>query len=107
MDGPFCGLPHLPYLDAFCDSKYAQAKISALTGLEPISDDAWFAQMLSVPLPLCDVEVVKTRLYEEYRIEAPIIEWNERQFVRISIQGYNTRADVDALAQGLENILYK
>lgn len=88
-------------------AKYAQAKMSALTGLEPISDDAWFAQMLSVPLPPCDVEAVKTRLYEEYRIEVPIIEWNERQFVRISIQGYNTRGDVDALVQGLENILYK
>lgn len=84
---------------------YAQEKICARFGLEPLSSPDWFAQMVTIPLPPCDRERVKTRLYDAFRIEVPIIEWNERQFVRVSLQAYNSRADVDALANALANIL--
>jgi hypothetical protein len=29
--------------------------------------------------------MIQRRLYDEYRIEVPIIEWNGRQFVRVSV----------------------
>ena len=83
---------------------YAQEKICAQFGLEPLSLPEWFAQMVTIPLPPCSRENVKTRLYDEFRIEVPVIEWNERQFVRVSLQAYNTRADVDALANALAKI---
>jgi selenocysteine lyase/cysteine desulfurase len=35
----------------------------------------------------------------------PLIQWQERHFVRISIQAYNTQADVDALLDALEALL--
>ena len=38
-------------------------------------------------------------------MEIPIIQWQDRQFVRISIQGYNDRDDVDALIQALTRLL--
>jgi len=41
----------------------------------------------------------------EYRIEVFLIEWNDRQFVRISVQCYNTQADLDALYQALKVLL--
>lgn len=85
---------------------YAQEKISDLTGLPPLSDETWFAQMVTMPLPECDAKTLKTRLYDEYRIEAPIIEWEGRQFIRLSLQAYNTRADVDAVTDALRQILY-
>ncbi len=87
--------------------RYARQRITALTGLEPITPDtpAWFAQMASFPLPPCDADALKQRLYTEFHIEVPIITWNERQFVRVSIQAYNTQADVDALVEALEELL--
>lgn len=90
---------------------YAREKILALTRLEPISDESWFAQMVTLPLPACNAENLKKRLYEEYRIEVPIVEWSsgadgqKREFVRVSLQAYNLREDVDALAKALQEIL--
>lgn len=90
---------------------YARERILGLSGLEPIADESWFAQMVSLPLPPCDVESVKKRLYEEYRIEVPVFQWSGvdpsrgRPFVRVSLQAYNTREDVDALCDALQKIL--
>jgi isopenicillin-N epimerase len=61
--------------------------------------------MIALPLPRCNGEVLKARLYDEYRIEVPIVMWNNRQFVRVSIQGYNNQADVDALVSALAGLL--
>jgi isopenicillin-N epimerase len=81
--------------------------VSALTGLSPLTpDDAqWFTQLSALPLPPCDLDALKRRLYDEFKIEVPVIHWNDRHFVRISIQGYNTRTDVDALIQALRTLL--
>jgi selenocysteine lyase/cysteine desulfurase len=49
--------------------------------------------------------MLKDRLYAEHRVEAPLIDWNGRQFVRVSIQGYNTQDDADRLIDGLERLL--
>ena len=87
--------------------RYARQQVSALTGLPPLTpdDEQWFAQMSALPLPPCDLDTLKRRLYDEYRIEIPVIRWNDRCFVRISIQGYNTHADVDPLVAALRCLL--
>ena len=81
----------------------ARQQVSDLFGLPPLTpdDEQWFAQMSALPLPACDLDMLKRRLYDEHRIEIPVIRWNERCFVRISIQGYNTPADVDHLVAAL------
>ena len=83
--------------------RYARQQVSDLTNLPPLSpdDEQWFAQMSALPLPPCDLDALKRRLYDEFKIEIPVIRWNERHFVRISVQGYNTRVDVDALVKAL------
>jgi isopenicillin-N epimerase len=85
----------------------ARRRIEELTGLPPICPDSpeWYAQMAAFPLPACDGATLQRRLYEEYRVEVPIIEWNGRQFVRVSVQGYNTAADVEALVRALGDLL--
>jgi isopenicillin-N epimerase len=57
------------------------------------------------PLPSSDLAVLKSRLYDEYKIEVPLIQWQDKQFVRISVQGYNTQEDVDALVAALRILL--
>jgi len=75
--------------------------------LKPTCPDStdWYAQMAAFELPACDAGELKRRLYDEYRIEVPIIEWGGRQFVRVSVQGYNTREDADALVGALSRLL--
>ena len=63
------------------------------------------SQMSALPLPLCDLDTLKRRLYDEYRIEIPVTRWNDRGFVRISIQGYNTQKDVEHLVTALHVLL--
>jgi isopenicillin-N epimerase len=87
--------------------RYARQQVSDLTGLPLLTPDGeqWFAQMSTLPLPPRDLDTLKRRLYDEFRIEVPVIRWNDRCFVRISIQGYNTRTDVDALVEALRTVL--
>ena len=62
--------------------------------------------MAAAPLPpLDDLPAFKRRLYNEFRVEIPCVQWGGRQFIRLSIQGYNTEADVDALLAALEVML--
>jgi isopenicillin-N epimerase len=82
-----------------------QRRVSALSGLPPLSSPAWFAQMVSLPLPPCAGAALKARLYDEYRVEVPVVTWQQRQLLRVSIQGYNTPADVDHLLDGLRALL--
>jgi isopenicillin-N epimerase len=55
--------------------------------------------------PGIDLVRLKSGLYAEYRVEIPLISWNGLNLVRISIQGYNSPEDVDALIEGLANLL--
>jgi isopenicillin-N epimerase len=89
--------------------RYVRQAVADLTGLVPITPDSteWFAQMAALPLPPCDAESLQRRLYDEFGIEIPIMTWNERQLARISVQAYNTQADVDALVQALRTTLYQ
>jgi isopenicillin-N epimerase len=83
-------------------------RICDLVGMPPPYplDSQLFHQMGIAPLPPgVDATLLKTRLYEEYRIEVQLTEWNDRIFVRISVQAYNTQSDLDALCNALEALL--
>jgi len=83
----------------------AQDGICSLTGLLPFSDDSWFMQLASVRLPdATDLAALKTRLYGEFHIEIPLILWNGRKLIRISVQGYNKRGDVKKLVEALGDL---
>ena len=85
----------------------ALARVSQLTGLaSPYPDDSFYHQMAVTPLPpIADLEAFKARLYDEYRVEIPCIQWHDSQFIRISIQGYNTPEDVDVFLDALQCLL--
>ena len=82
--------------------------ICTLVQMEPLYplDSDLYHQMGIAPLPLnTDIAALKTRLYDEHRVEVPLIDWNGRKFVRISVQGYNTQEDLDTLCDGLKKLL--
>ena len=84
----------------------AQKRICAISGYPPLSDDTWFSQLVAAPLPeSTQLVALKMDLYEEYRIEVPLILWNGRKFIRVSVQGYNTHRDVEKLVKALEELV--
>ena len=82
-----------------------RGRIDAFTGLPPICPDTWFPQFFTACLPACDLDALKTRLYDEHRIEAPLIHWNGQAFIRVSFQAYNDEEDADALLRALAQLL--
>jgi isopenicillin-N epimerase len=90
-------------------ARQALHRIGELTGLSPLYPDGggFYHQMATMSLPAgTDLESLKTRLYDDYRIEIPTIDWQDRPFLRISIQGYNSAEDVDALISALKSLLF-
>ncbi len=87
-------------------ARRALEAITALTGLPPLAGQEWFGQFVSIPLPeSVDLADLKRRLYDEHRIETPLIAWNGRKLLRVSFQGYNSRRDLRHLVQAMRQVL--
>ena len=81
-------------------------EISRRTGIPLLASPDFLApQMISVPLPDCDIDVLKQRLLDDYDIEVPVFRWEGRCIVRLSIQGYTTQTDADAFIAAITEIL--
>jgi isopenicillin-N epimerase len=61
--------------------------------------------MRTVELPPGDAPALWRRLYDEFRIEAPVFDWNERRLLRVSIGPYNDEEDIARLIEALEQLL--
>ena len=82
----------------------AQSRLCDRYGLPPLSRDQ-FAQMVTILLPDCDASAVKTRLYDEYRIEVPVGKHRGICAVRVSVQAYNSPDDIDRLIEALQALI--
>lgn len=83
---------------------YARHELTQYTGVAPLTPDGpeWFAQMASIPLPPCDTQALWAHLHERYNIEIPVLTWNDRPMIRLSMQGYNTQDDVETLIRAIK-----
>jgi isopenicillin-N epimerase len=80
-------------------------EISKITLLPLLGAQKFLArQMISIPVPECDIADLKNKLLQEYDIEIPVFRWNDLCVVRISIQGYNTREDAQRLIDAMSDI---
>jgi isopenicillin-N epimerase len=61
-------------------------------------------QMISVPLPDCDVAEIYQRLLKDFNIEIPVFRWSDKCLVRLSVQGYNTQQDADSLVAAISEV---
>ena len=86
--------------------KYAFKNLELTLKTEPISNGGnWIAQMVSHPLPKTAPPDLKEILYNKYKIEIPIFEWENRMFIRISMQIYNEKKEIDLLLSALSGII--
>lgn len=85
----------------------AYEEMQAWTELEGLSPNSptWLAQMVTCPLPPCDVNVVKARLYDECRIEIPVYEFQGQPYLRFSFQAYNSAADLETTLRALRHVV--
>jgi len=91
--------------------KQARVQICELTGLEPISpdDQNGYSTMVSVPLPMenwkppkpSHRDPLQDRLWEEHKIEIPVINWKNQRFMRVSCHLYNSENDISILLSAL------
>ncbi len=63
--------------------------------------------MCSIPIRTSQPEKLQRLLFEEYRIEIPVMKQGDRIFLRYSIQAFNTQEDLDILYKALEKIIGK
>ncbi len=61
--------------------------------------------MSAARLPDVDLDRLKQRLYDEFRIEVPLTNWNGQPLIRLSFQAYNSQADAEALVDALARLL--
>ncbi|MEO5735271.1 MAG: aminotransferase class V-fold PLP-dependent enzyme [Rubrivivax sp.] len=76
-------------------------RVLSRNGLQPIAADSAHAQMVPIPVRTDDGDALRRWLFDQHRIEVPVIQHGEQRFVRVSVQAYNTQADLDALVQAL------
>ncbi len=77
-----------------------------LLGTEPLLplDDFFVRQLFSIPIRTQDPELLKGRLYDEHRIQIPVMRHGDRVFIRYSIQAFNQPEDLDRLEEALKEL---
>ncbi len=78
-----------------------QARVGARNGLKPIARDEDFGQMVPIPVRCKEPEALRARLFEQHRIEVPVTQHAGQVFVRVSVQAYNSDAELSALEKAL------
>jgi len=74
-----------------------------LLGAKPLAPlrDEFILQLCSFQLPTTDAERIKSILFNDYKIEVPVMRHGEKVFLRYSIQAFNSQADLDRLYNAL------
>lgn len=88
-------------------ARRARTELTAQLQQPPLCPDStdWFAQLFAVPLPPCDGPRLQSELYARHRVEVPVTRWRDRFLLRVSIQAYNSPADLARLQEALTDVL--
>lgn len=83
------------------------SRLRQLTGLPALSAPEFCApQMVAMQIPATDDPLaLHDTLLERYAIEIPVFNWQDRTIVRVSVQGYNSRPQMDVLLRALTELL--
>jgi len=74
-----------------------------LLGAKPLAPlrEEFILQLCSFQLQTNDAERIKSILFNEYKIEVPVMRHGDKVFLRYSIQAFNSQADLDQLYNAL------
>ena len=72
--------------------------------IAPITAE-FLAQMASIPVKTSKPAELKDLLYDQYKIQIPVMPLNDKVYLRYSINAYNTQEDLEVLYRALEDIL--
>lgn len=72
--------------------------------VQPPCPDQMLGSMAVIPFPGGTAESLQTQLFQRFKIEIPVIPWDQpiERLVRISVQLYNTLHDYERLADALQ-----
>jgi isopenicillin-N epimerase len=70
----------------------------------PICPDTpeWYRQLAAITLPDHAPVDLQDRLFHEYGIEVPLTGHGDLRFIRVSVQGYTSHADLDTLRTAMD-----
>jgi len=78
-----------------------------LLGTEPLCPvtEEFLGQMCSMKIHTAEPEKLQRHLFDKYLIEVPVMRHEEHMFLRYSVQGFNSQADLDKLYKALVEII--
>ena len=81
-------------------------KLSKIFQMQLLGDRKFLPPlMVSVPIPKVKEIDFQRKLYKNYKIEIPIIPWENKSFARVSFQLYNSIKDLEKLEYALKKLL--
>ena len=85
--------------------EHCLAEIDSITGMSSIygkdQDNSLQLGVAELPKEL-QPDKLQSWLYENFKIEIPVIDWEGHWFIRPSVQGYNTEGDLELLVSALQ-----
>ena len=81
--------------------RQTQQRVLQNNGLSPIAPRQALGQMVPIPVRRGDAQVLQQALFQRHRIEVPVTRHGPHTLVRVSVQAYNTPADLDRLVAAL------
>lgn len=74
--------------------------------LAPLNTE-FIGQLFSIPIKTSEPEKLQRHLFEQYKIEIPVMRHGEKVYLRYSINAFNSQADLDKLYESLKDIIQK
>lgn len=70
--------------------------------MAPIAPDENLGQMAPLAITHQPAAALRERLFEQFKIEVPVTQHEGRSFVRVSVQAYDSEADLQRLEQSMQ-----
>ena len=69
---------------------------------DPICSKDFLGQMSTINFEFKDPVQSQIEFYNKYKIQIPFLIWNNKKFIRLSIQAYNDENDINYLIESLK-----